>query len=247
MATLSVEPNEHVTFGVRYEDEHLVVAEKPSGVVTQPGASHEHDSLLNGLFARWGTRLQQLGKARSFGLLHRLDRETSGLVCVALDAPAYDRMADAFRNREVRKFYWALVKGGPNADSGTINRPLAQVRRDRLVSAVSSAGKPALTAYRVLGRGRGATLLECRTLTGRLHQVRVHLASIHCPILGDGLYAPGPVAAASGRLALHAHRLAFVHPITGAEVDVRTSWPTDLKPALRRVGIDRPDREPPSG
>jgi 23S rRNA pseudouridine1911/1915/1917 synthase len=242
MATLSVEPNERVTFGVRYEDEHLVVVEKPSGVVTQPGTSHERDSLLNGLFARWGTRLQQLGRVRSFGLLHRLDRETSGLVCVAFDAPTYDAISNAFREREVRKFYWALVRGEPNAEKGTIKRPLAEVRAERLTSVVSNSGKPALTAYRVLARGNGATLLECRAVTGRLHQVRVHLASIHCPILGDGLYAQGAVAAASGRLALHAHRLAFEHPSSGAEIDVRSDWPNDLKPVLKRVGIDRPDR-----
>lgn len=242
MATFSVEPNERITFGVRYEDEHLVVVEKPSGIVTQPGLSHADDSLLNGLFARWGTRLQKLGRGRSFGLLHRLDRETSGLVGVALDAKSYDDISDAFRRREVRKFYWAVVRGAPNTPTGTINRPLAEVRRDKkLMASVSSSGKPALTAFRQLESAHDVTLLECRAVTGRLHQLRAHLASIHCPILGDGIYAPSTVAGMAPRLALHAHRLAFEHPVTKAALDVRSAWPRDLKPLLRRVGIERPD------
>jgi len=242
MSTLSVEPNDRVTFGVRMEDEHLVVVEKPSGVVTQPGAKHERDALLNGLFSRWGTALHKLGRQRSFGLLHRLDRETSGLVAVALDIESYDRLSQAFREREVRKFYWALVRGEPNAPTGTINRPLAESRRaGKLLATVSNAGKPALTAFRVIASSHGVTLLECRAVTGRLHQVRAHLASIHCPILGDGMYAPTGVSAMSPRLALHAHRLAFRHPVSGEEVDVRSAWPQNLKGVLRRTGIDRPD------
>lgn len=242
MAALSVEPNERITFGIRHEDEHLLVVEKPSGVVTQPGTSHERDALLNGLFAHYGARLQQLGRARSFGLLHRLDRETSGLVAVALDVPTYEGVARAFRERRVRKFYWALVRGAPNAPTGTINRPLAEVREGgKLLAKVSSSGKAALTAFRVLGTGDGVSLLECRAVSGRLHQVRAHLASIRCPILGDGLYAPGAVSAASPRLALHAHRLGFAHPVTGDDVDVRTSWPKELRGVLRRAGIERPD------
>ena len=244
MAALSVEPNERVTYGLRYEDEHLLVVEKPAGTVSQPGTKHEHDSLLNGLFSHYGARLQNLGRDRSFGLLHRLDRETSGLLAVALDNQTYDRMADAFRQRVVRKFYWALVRGGPNAATGTINRPIAEIHTGKTLAKIANAGKPALTAFRVLQRGEAASLLECRAVTGRLHQVRVHLASIHCPILGDGLYAPASVAALSPRLALHAHRLAFDHPITGAGVDVRTRWPKDLKGALRRVGLSRPDITP---
>lgn len=248
MATLSIQPNERVRFRVRHQDEDLLVIDKPSHLVTQPGLGHSGDSLLNGLFVKFGTSLQNLGKARDYGLLHRLDRETSGLLVVALRASAYDAMREAFEARTVRKFYWAVVKQAPPRGSGVIRRPIVETRgedrtgteREKLAR-LSAAGKPAVTAYRLIEESISAALVECRPTTGRLHQVRVHLASIGCPILGDGLYASDMIRRASRRLALHAHRLAFTHPITGKELDIRSPWPTDLKSLLERVRLKRPD------
>ncbi len=247
MPTLSITPNERVTFRVHHEDADLLVVEKPARVVSSPGIGHEHDTLLNGLFAKYAGRLQNLGASRDFGMLHRLDRETSGLLAVALSADAYDAMRAAFKAREVRKFYWALTGKAPGDETGVIRRPIIEVvrRKDRFTSRklarVSVAGKPALTAYRVLEASELGALLEARTVTGRLHQVRVHLKLIGAPILGDEDYAPKAVAGAAPRLALHAHRLAFDHPITGEPIDVRTKWPVDLKTTLRRLGLSRPD------
>lgn len=249
MATFSVEPNDRVKFIIRFEDDDLMVVEKAAGVPTQPGRGHRHDTLLNAAFARAGQRLQNLGKARDFGLLHRLDKPTSGLVVIATSARAYDGLREKFASREVRKFYWAVVKGEPRADRGVINKPIlesgggddddAGPRRAK-TARINPAGKPAVTAYRVVQTGIGASLLECRPLTGRLHQVRIHLAAVHCPILGDDVYARDAVRAASPRLALHAHRLAFDHPVTGAAIDIRTAWPRDLRGLLKRFGLRTP-------
>lgn len=244
MPTLSVEPNPRVTFALHYEDDHLAVVAKPPHVPTQPGKGHLNDTLLNGLFARWGERLQQLGKQRDFGLLHRLDRQTSGLLVVALSPLAWDRLRADFESRRVSKFYWAVCVKAPARPKGLISLPIAEAQRDRKLAVISPAGKPARTAYRVLSAADAAhpALLECRPLTGRLHQVRVHLSAIHCPILGDDFYAPPRVRAMSPRLALHAHRLAFDHPATAARIDIRTPWPNDLRALLTRFNLSRPDR-----
>lgn len=242
---LSITPNDAIALKIRHEDEDVIVIDKPPGLVTQPGKGHEDDTLLNGLFARFGAALQNLGKARDFGLLHRLDRQTSGLVLIALRSRAYDTLREAFAKRQVRKFYWAVASRAPSKPSGTIRRPILEETDDMKTARISAAGKPALTAYRVLQvatvGSRGAALLECRPVTGRLHQVRVHLKSIGCPILGDHLYGPRSFANAAPRLALHSHRLMFKHPASGAPIDVLSPWPSDLRSLLKRLGIARPD------
>ena len=247
MATLSIEPSEHVTFKIRHEDADVLVVEKRAGLTTQPGKGHLTDTLLNGLFARHGPALQNLGKARDFGLLHRLDKETSGLLVVALTARAYDTLREAFEKREVRKFYWALCAKAPSKGAGVIDLPLVETTAtktgQKLARISRSAGKPSQTAYRVLQSSANAALIEARPLTGRLHQVRVHLDAIGSPILGDDFYAPRTVAAAAPRLALHAHRLVFTHPISGVAVDVSSPWPPDLRRTLTRFGLHRPDVE----
>ncbi|HYE03499.1 MAG TPA: RluA family pseudouridine synthase [Phycisphaerales bacterium] len=254
MGLLSVTPSEHVTFRVAYADDHLLVIDKRSGLATQPGKGHQDDTLLNGLFAAHGPRLQNLGAARDFGLLHRLDRDTSGLLVVGLSVRAYDALREAFAGRSVRKFYWAVCARAPKQPRGVLSLPIAETlpARDRpKLARVIHGGagrtrvpgaKPALTAYRVLQTAAGgAALLEARPLTGRLHQVRVHLEAIGCPILGDRFYAPHGPRDAAPRLALHSHRLAFTHPVTGAPIDVRAPWPKDLRALLRRLGLERPD------
>ncbi len=155
MAMLSIQPNAHITFKVWYEDEHLVVVGKPPQVVTLPGKGHEYDTLLNGLFAKYGNRLQNIGRDREFGLLNRLDKETSGLVIVALRASTYDALRTAFSKREIGKFYWALVKGTPSPPEGVIKNPVLEYEgraggdsRVKKIAMVSQRGKPAITAYR---------------------------------------------------------------------------------------------------
>jgi 23S rRNA pseudouridine1911/1915/1917 synthase len=241
---LSIEPNDNVTFGIAHEDESVVVIEKPARVPTQPGKGHLTDTLMNGLFARFGAMMQNLGKARDFGLLHRLDKDTSGLLIVALRASAYDALRAMFESREVRKFYWAVCDGRPRQREGVIRMPIVESPGGDGVmklARIGKGGKPALTAYRVLDSSDTASLVEARPVTGRLHQVRIHMEAIGCPLLGDSLYGPTGVGHAAPRLALHAHRLAFSHPVTGAALDIRTDWPKDLRRLLRDVGLKRPD------
>lgn len=247
MPSLSVEPNAAITFKVRYQDDDLLVADKRSGLPTQPGLGHESDTLLNGLFALAGEKLQNLGKSRDYGLLHRLDKETSGLLVVGLTVRAYDALRAAFESREVRKFYWAVCAKAPKTPTGVISLPLAESggggRGKPKLSKISrgEGSKPAATAYRVLQVSPMAALIEARPLTGRLHQVRVHLDAVGATILGDDFYGPKSLAEASPRLALHAHRIAFAHPMTGESIDIRSPWPADLRRLLRKVRLDRPD------
>lgn len=252
MATLSVQPNPRVTFGIRHADEHVLVVEKRSGLVTQPGVGHEHDTLLNGLFETYGPKLQNLGQSRDFGLVHRLDRETSGLLVIALTADAYDGLRKAFQERTIRKFYWAVCKSAPRDAEGVIRLSLGErVKRvDRYTSVrrgvINKSGKQALTAYRVLAGNDLAALIEARPVTGRLHQIRLHLDAIGATVLGDPLYGSETSRSRAPRLALHAHRLAFSHPVTGEVIDIRAAWPGDLRALLRTMELPRPDLEPPS-
>lgn len=263
MPTWSIEPHPDPRLAIAHEDADLLVAIKPARMPTAPGKGHEHDTLMNALFAAHAPRLQNLGKQRDFGLLHRLDKDTSGLVIVALSARAYDALRQQFEQRTIRKFYWAIVRGVPDPPKGVIDRPIRESQERtgrytaRKVAAVSRARarhgaagppKPAVTAFRVLAvprAGEAASLVECRPVTGRLHQIRVHMAAIGHPVLGDRDYADPASAAACPRLALHAHRLVFTHPATGHAMDVRTPWPRDLRSAMRRLGLTPPELSEP--
>ncbi|MGD1915493.1 MAG: RluA family pseudouridine synthase [Phycisphaerales bacterium] len=245
---LSIEPNERIGVTVRYEDEHLLVVEKRARLATVPGKAHTSATLLNGLFAKYGTKLQNVGKQREFGMMHRLDKPTSGLLLVALSPESYDALADLFRKREIAKFYYAITRRPPaKLPTGAINRPILEEQKAKKLARVASSGKPALTAYRLVEQTPAATLLECRAVTGRLHQVRVHLASIGCAILGDDLYANATIADAAGRLMLHAHGLVFTHPMTGAQIDTRAPLPRDFVAMLKRAGLSKPTVETPAG
>lgn len=247
MANLSVQPNSNITFGIELQDDDFLVISKRSGLATQPGLGHEKDTLLNGLFAQFGNQLQNLGADRDFGLLHRLDKGTSGLLLVALRSRAYDAIRKQFETRGIRKYYWAVCSKAPKRPVGMINRPLMETASrdgfggEKKLSKISSLGKPAATAYRVVSQSVHAALLECRPLTGRLHQVRVHLESIGCPILGDNLYAPKAVVQIAPRLCLHAHRLMFTHPVSGDTVDIRCKMPKEIKTVMNRLGVAMPD------
>jgi 23S rRNA pseudouridine1911/1915/1917 synthase len=247
-----VEPNDRVTFAIRYEDEHMLIVEKPTRVVSQPGVGHQHDTLLNGLMAQYPKQLKNLGVNRDFGLVHRLDRETSGLMAIALTPQAYDGLRDQFENRNVRKYYWAVCHKAPREHEGVIRKPiLDEIKRTSRYTSVrtakiSNAGKPALTAYRVLCESDLAALIEARPVTGRLHQIRIHFSMIGAAVLGDSQYGPKKVKFGAPRLALHSHRITLSHPITGDEIDVRTKFPKDLRVLLKKLELTRPDIADPS-
>jgi 23S rRNA pseudouridine1911/1915/1917 synthase len=244
----AVSPTPGVTFGVLFEDDHLAIVHKRAGLVTQPGKGHEDDTLLNGLMARYAFKLSRLGAARDWGLIHRLDRETSGLLCVALTPGAYDHLREQFEQRTVRKYYWAITAKAPSTPAGLIELAITETEPKRLgekkLAKVTRSGKPAVTAYRVVGLPPNpalpGALIECRPLTGRLHQIRVHLQAIGCPILGDGLYAAPKIAALAPRLALHAHRLAVTHPVTGVDIDRSSEFPKELRSTLKKLKLAVP-------
>jgi 23S rRNA pseudouridine1911/1915/1917 synthase len=239
---LSIKPNSAVPYEIRFDDEALIVVDKPAGVVTQPGKKHERDSLLNGLFAAYGPVLQNLGEARDWGLLHRLDRETSGLVLIALRKSAFDHLLDQFKRRLVQKIYWAIVAGRPSPAQGVIQKPIAEVVGARKKAVLARDGKPAITAYRVLHSAATVSLIEARPKTGRLHQIRVHMASLGYPVAGEDTYTGPSATPKVPRLCLHAAYLSFIHPVTGKRMAVTSPWPKDLLTTLKRFGLSPPSQ-----
>lgn len=240
MVHLSVRPNPRVPYEIRYSDDAVIVVEKPAGIVTQPGKKHENDSLLNGLFTEYGSALQNLGESRDWGLLHRLDRDTSGLVIVALRKSAFDHLLDQFKRRLVQKIYWAIVAGKPKPAQAVIQKPIAEIVGTRKKAVLSRDGKPAITAYRILQSTDDVSLIEARPKTGRLHQIRVHMASIGCPVVGEDTYAGKVPMPRAPRLCLHAASLSFIHPVDGRRKIVHSPWPSDLATTRKRFGLNEP-------
>jgi 23S rRNA pseudouridine1911/1915/1917 synthase len=239
-------------FRVVLEDEYLAVIAKPAGVVVHPAPGAASGTLVEALAS--AMPLAPAAGASRPGIVHRLDRGTSGLLVVAKTDAAYRGLVATIGRREVEKGYLALVAGSFGLPAGRIEAPMARSSRDRTRMAVSAGGREAVTIFRVLEAFRlpePATLLHLELHTGRTHQIRVHLAHIHRPVAGDPTYGRA-ASVIAGRLGLarpflHAERLAFDHPVTGARVDVTEPLPADLQAALqqaRRLSLpgDRPAR-----
>lgn len=217
-----------VDFAVVYEDAHLAVIDKPTGVVVHPGAGDPGPTLAAGILHRW-PEVRGVGDEGRWGIVHRLDRETSGLMVVALTAASHAGLRQMVRRREVTREYLALVRGTPPAPSGTVDAPLDRDRRRPTRRRVAFGGRPARTHYRVEEALGDWTLLRLTLETGRTHQIRVHLASIGLPVAGDRVYG---IATGSPRMFLHAQRLAFDHPVGGDRIDVASPLPPDLAEAV---------------
>lgn len=239
-------PNPRIRLELVHEDARIAVANKAPGLVTEPGRSHGNDSLLNALVARLGGRLLQLGERRDYGLLHRLDRQTSGCVAVALDPEAYDHVRGQFEARSVDKTYLAILRGRMRAGLQTVDRNLEERRipsneGTRLVSMVAKDGKPARTDVETLATSTTHTLVACRPHSGRLHQIRVHMAHLGFPVAGDPLYSAGARVNPTGKsddrtLGLHAWRLSFDHP-SGGRVDAVAPPSRRFLELAREVGL----------
>jgi 23S rRNA pseudouridine1911/1915/1917 synthase len=214
------------------EDEWLAVVDKPSGMVVHPAPGHPTGTLADALKER-GTTWSLLGGSERAGIVHRLDRDTSGLLVVAKTESAHRSLAKQLSDRSLGRTYWALVHGGFREDTGTIDAPIARHPRDRRRMAIVEGGREAVTDFRVLERLSGATVLEVSLRTGRTHQIRVHLASIGHPIVGDAVY--GRPDSALGRPALHAMRLRLRHPADGSERSYESAVPEELVAAAARL------------
>ena len=217
-------------FEIRYEDEHLLVVDKAAGVVVHPGRGHAHDTLSQLLAGSAAG-----GDPARAGIVHRLDRDTSGLLVVARSEESHRRLQAAVARRLVEREYLALVSGVPPARSGTIDAPVGRDARVRTRMSVGGAhareARTHFTLERALG---GVSLLRLRLETGRTHQIRVHLRAIGHPVCGDPEYGTAGQLGLQ-RQFLHAARIAFEHPFTGARVDVSSPLPQDLKEALARA------------
>ncbi|HEY4152973.1 MAG TPA: RluA family pseudouridine synthase [Pseudolysinimonas sp.] len=221
-------------FAVVYDDDDLVVIDKPVGVAAHPAVGWDGPTVL-GALAGAGFRISTSGAAERAGIVHRLDVGTSGLMVVAKSESAYTELKRQFHDREVDKIYHAVVHGHPDPFSGTIDAPIGRHPSSSWKFAVTADGKPSVTHYETLEAMRGATLLEIHLETGRTHQIRVHMAAQRHPCVGDLLYGADPVLAARlglERQWLHAMKLGFRHPATGARVDFETEYPADLQHAL---------------
>lgn len=217
---------------VLYEDDDVVAIDKPAGMVVHAGAGVHSGTLVNALLHRFES-LSGLGGRLRPGIVHRLDRYTSGVLLVAKNDIAHQRLADQFSSRQVEKVYLALVHGTVRQETGRIEKPISRdpVRRTRMTARLTE-GRAAWSEYRVLRRFEGFTLLEVRIGTGRTHQIRVHLSSIGHPVAGDTLYgAPAAVAGQAPlvRHFLHAHRIRFRRPSDGEELTVVSPLPEELK------------------
>ncbi len=236
-ATPEVEPQPDVEVPVVLVDDAFVVIDKPAGLVVHPGAGHRRDTLVAGLVARF-PEMAAVGEAERPGLVHRLDRDTSGLLVVARTAEAYDVLVAQLSARTVSRRYRALVVGHLEATQGLIDAPIGRSPRQPTLMAVRADGKEARTRYEVqetFDQPGPVSLIECRLETGRTHQIRVHLRAIGHPVVGDVRYGGGRTAVDCPRPFLHAEHLAFDHPVTGEPVVCEAPLPADLEQVLAEL------------
>ena len=232
-----IEPVVIESMSIVYDDDDVVIVDKPAALAAHPAPSWDGPTVL-GALAGAGYRISTSGPPERQGIVHRLDVGTSGLMAVAKSEVAYSKLKRAFKARTVEKVYHALVQGHPDPSAGTIDAPIGRHPSSSWKFAVVAGGREAITHYETLEAFTGATLLKVTLETGRTHQIRVHMAASRHPIVGDTLYGADPTLAARlgvERQWLHAIELAFVHPVTGKRVHVTGRYPDDLERSLERL------------
>lgn len=239
---VDVTADDTVEFTVVHVDDDVIVVDKPAGLVVHPGPGHAGGTLVHGLLARFPELAppdgDPVGEPERPGLVHRLDRGTSGLLVVARNAHAHTELVRQLSDHSVERVYTALVWGVPRHASGLIDAPIGRSRRDPLRMTVAEDGRPARTRYQVdqtFTEPASAALVTCWLETGRTHQIRVHLSSVGHPVVGDRRYGGDRRGLSSARPVLHARRLSFVHPGTGAQVAFESPFPEDLDAVVRRL------------
>lgn len=231
---IAVEPQD-IPLDVVYEDQDVIVVNKPVGLVVHPAPGHPDGTLVNALLHHCGDSLSGIGGEKRPGIVHRIDRDTSGLIIAAKNDAAHLALAAQLADHTLARTYECLAVGSFRQDSGTVDAPIGRSRSDRKKMAVVAEGRPAVTHWEVLARYPGVTHLRCRLETGRTHQIRVHLAYIGHPILGDTVYGNRkPVPGLTGQC-LHATGLRFLHPRTGRPVELTCPRPEEFERMLAKL------------
>lgn len=235
-----------IQLNVVFEDEHLIIVDKPAGLVVHPAAGHLDGTLVNALLHHCEGRLSGIGGVQRPGIVHRIDRDTSGLLVVAKTDKAHEGLAKLFAAHDIERRYLAVVAGNPTPPAGTIRTQIGRSPTNRKKMAVlpEGKGKNAVTHYRTVEQFKDTALVECQLETGRTHQVRVHMAHIGHPLIGDSTYNNrrkafkfGPNQSYFDRQALHAVSLGFIHPITGEKLGFESSLPDDIQLLLTSLRV----------
>jgi 23S rRNA pseudouridine1911/1915/1917 synthase len=234
---------EAIPLNIIFEDEYMIALDKQPGLVVHPAPGHYTGTLVNALLHHCKD-LSGIGGVERPGIVHRLDKDTSGLVMVAKTEAAHKNLAAQFKKREIRKEYLAIVKGNVKKDTGSIHAAIGRhkIHRKKMDTRASN-GRDASTEYQVIHRSKGWSYLQLWPKTGRTHQIRVHLASIHHPIIGDQLYGGKSADLKMPRQALHAHKLELKHPITGSDLAFCAPLPEDMEVFLQSQGYDPPQKD----
>lgn len=235
-----------IALTIIYEDEHLLVVDKPPGLVVHPAAGNFDGTLVNALLHHCAGRLSGIGGVARPGIVHRIDKDTSGLLVVAKTDRAHEGLAKQFADHSIERRYHAIVAGTPLRSSGTVDAPLARspTNRKKIAICAPGQGKRAVTHYRVIEPLNGAALIECRLETGRTHQVRVHMASINHPLIGDPVYGRARAAHAAilrelnfVRQALHATLIGFIHPVDRKNMAFESPMPIDMQQLFTKLRV----------
>lgn len=226
---------ESISLNIVYEDDYLLVVDKPQGMVVHPAAGHHSGTLVNALLDHCKDQLSDLNGVIRPGIVHRIDKDTSGLLLVVKNNQVHTKIADQIRRHEVTRTYRAVVHGIVPSDQGTIDAPIGRDSRYRQRMAVAADGKQSITHFKVLKRFAKATYIEAELETGRTHQIRVHMKYAGHPLLGDPLYASGKNDFGLSGQALHAFRLRFVHPVSGETIEVESRMPDYFNDLLERL------------
>lgn len=228
-------PPQDIPLDVVYEDDDVIVVNKPTGLVVHPAPGHPDGTLVNALLHHCGDSLSGIGGEKRPGIVHRIDRDTSGLIIAAKNDAAHLALSAQLKDHSLSRTYECLVTGNMKQDSGTVDAPIGRSSADRKKMAVVPTGRRAVTHWEVVARYPGVTHLRCRLETGRTHQIRVHMAYIGHPILGDTVYgAKKPVPGLTGQC-LHAVGLRFVHPRTGEPVELHCPLPPEFTAMLQKL------------
>lgn len=233
--SLDIEP-ENIPLDIKYEDEHIIVVNKPKGMVVHPAAGHYTGTLVNALLYHCGDSLSSINGVLRPGIVHRIDMDTTGLLVACKSDSAHKHLSEQFHEHSITRVYTAIVYNNFSQDQGTVDAPIGRNPKDRKKMAIVPDGRHAVTNYKVIKRLKNNfNLIECRLLTGRTHQIRVHMASISHPLLGDAVYGPKSGPFHTEGQVLHAGTLGFVHPVTNEYMEFHSDLPEYFQNIVTRL------------